>query len=942
MATHELTTNVAAGPVTGTSYVFGAVDGGSDTGPDAIPLTLIYDYIKSATDQIYPTQAQLSSLSDTVATALLQANATWQGQNLPTTGFAAAIDDTGLVTRAQAQQIFNSAALDVLTTRGDLVSHDGIDLVRIALGGSGHLLQSDGSDPVWVSVATAIGIGTAVQAYDATLQSLSGLGTVADRIAYTTALDTWAETALTSFARTLIDDADATTAQATLGLVIGTDVQAYDAELAAIAGLTSAADRLPYFTGSGTASLATFTTYGRTLAALADASAGRTALGVVIGTDVQAFDADLAALAANATDGLWAHTGAGTGAARTLTAPAAGFTITNPAGIAGNPTFVLADDLAALEALSGTDTIYYRSAASTWTAVTVGGLLSFSAGTLNVGDAELTAIAGLTSAADSAPYFTGSGSAALMTVTAAARTVLDDTTVGAMLTTLGGQPLDAELSAIAGLTSAADRLPYFTGSGTAALATFTSFGRSIVDDADASAARTTLGLVIGTDVQAQDAELAALAGLTSAADALPYFTGSGTATTTTLTSFGRTLIDDTDASTARGTLGLGSLATQSGTFSGTSSGTNTGDQTIALTGDVTGSGTGSFAATIAANAVTNAKAAQMAANTIKGNNTGGTANAADLTASQATAMLDVFVGDSGSGGTKGLVNAPATGDSTKFLKGDGTWASIPGGGDALTSNPLSQFAATTSAQLRDILSDETGTGLAYFQGGDIGTPSAGTLTNCTGLPVASGISGLGTDVATFLATPSSANLAAAVTGGTGSGALVFGTGPTIDAPVITGLTDISGATAGQIKFPATQNASTDANTLDDYEEGTFTPGVTFGGGSTGITYTTQTGVYTKIGRLVFGVVNVTLSNKGSSTGAMVITGLPFAAGLANWTNAVGYAAAFSGLTGALTTLTNSGVTTFTVYQSAAATYSVVTDTAATNTTALRINFFYMV
>jgi len=104
---------------------------------------------------------------------------------------------------------------------------------------------------------------------------------------------------------------------------------------------------------------------------------------------------------------------------------------------------------------------------------------------------------------------------------------------------------------------------------------------------------------------------------------------------------------------------------------------------------------------------------------------------------------------------------------------------------AVTTGTLAQFAATTSAQLAGVLSDETGSGAAVFATSPslvtpvLGTPTSGTLTNCTGLPVSSGVSGLGTGVATFLATPSSANLASAVTDETGTGALVFGTSPTI-------------------------------------------------------------------------------------------------------------------------------------------------------------------
>lgn len=85
-------------------------------------------------------------------------------------------------------------------------------------------------------------------------------------------------------------------------------------------------------------------------------------------------------------------------------------------------------------------------------------------------------------------------------------------------------------------------------------------------------------------------------------------------------------------------------------------------------------------------------------------------------------------------------------------------------------------------------------------------------------------------------------------------------------------------TQGQIKFPATQNDAADANTLDDYEEGTWTPGMEFGGGTTGITYAEQLGDYTKIGRHVALTYSVAMTSKGSSTGGAKLTGIPFTLG----------------------------------------------------------------
>lgn len=99
-----------------------------------------------------------------------------------------------------------------------------------------------------------------------------------------------------------------------------------------------------------------------------------------------------------------------------------------------------------------------------------------------------------------------------------------------------------------------------------------------------------------------------------------------------------------------------------------------------LSGDVTaGPGSGSQVATVSVNVVTNAKLAQMAAHTFKGNNTGSTANALDLSATQLTAELNIF-----SSTLKGL--APLSGGGTaNFLRADGTWAVPPGGGSGVTT-----------------------------------------------------------------------------------------------------------------------------------------------------------------------------------------------------------------------------------------------------------------
>ncbi len=217
----------------------------------------------------------------------------------------------------------------------------------LTVDGSGSGLDADLLDGLTQTTANT---GSTIVARDASgnfsagtiTANLTGTASVASSLNYTVTVAGGGTGATT-----------AAGARTNLGLAIGTDVQAYDAELAALASVTSAADRLPYFTGSGTAAVATYTAFARSLDDDADAAAARSTLGLVIGTDVQGYDGDLAAIAAlTGTSGLYVKTAANTAALRSIAA-GTGITIANADGAAGNPTISVTSYVSSVQGNTG-------------------------------------------------------------------------------------------------------------------------------------------------------------------------------------------------------------------------------------------------------------------------------------------------------------------------------------------------------------------------------------------------------------------------------------------------------------------------------------------------------------------------------------------------------------------------------------------------------------
>jgi hypothetical protein len=283
----------------------------------------------------------------------------------------------------------------------------------------------------------------------------------------------------------------------------------------------------------------------------------------------------------------------------------------------------------------------------------------------------------------------------------------------------------------------------------------------------------------------------------------------------------------------------------------------------------------------------------------------------------------------------GTFNAPTLSAPVLGTPASGTLTNCAGlpvstGISGLGTGVATFLTTPSSANLAAAVTDETGTGALVFQdapflsaptlsiptinGGTLnaptlsapvlGTPASGTLSNCTGLPVSTGISGLGTGVATFLATPSSSNLASAVTDETGTGALVFQNAPFLSAPTLS--------------IPVVNGGTLNASTLS---AGVLTGSLT-AGGSTGTNgyYLQTTGTGVQWAAVAAGSSAFSSLTGGTNTSAAMVVGTGASLAATGTGTITATAAPLSGVSGLGT-----GVATFLATPSSANLATAVTD-----------------